>query len=100
VAGVGQIRQSRLAEGTSGRVVGWVTEARSGMEWIDGGKERKDEAARVAGGDRAGRAEHGEVEIQAGSESLRILELERENLRLTRLVADLLLKNQQLREAN
>jgi hypothetical protein len=69
------------------------------MEWIDGGKERKDEAARVAGGDRAGRAEHG-VEIQAGSESLRILELERENLRLTRLVADLLLKNQQLRESN
>jgi hypothetical protein len=69
------------------------------MEWIDGGKEQKDEAARVAGGDRAGRAEPG-VEIQADSESLRILELERENLRLTRLVADLLLKNQQLREAN
>jgi hypothetical protein len=70
------------------------------MDWIDGGKERDDEAARAAGGDRVGGAERRKVEIQAGSESLRILELERENVRLTRLVADLLLKNQQLRESN
>jgi hypothetical protein len=77
-----------------------VREARSGMEWIDGGKKREDEVAGVTGGDRAGRAEHSKVKVQAGSESLRILELEMENLRLTRLVADLLLKNQQLRESN
>jgi hypothetical protein len=71
------------------------------MEWIDGGKEREDVTAGAAGGARAGQAERGRGEIQAaGSESLRILELERENLRLTRLVADLLLKNQRLRESN
>jgi hypothetical protein len=40
----------------------------------------------------------GKVEKKAASESLRLMELETENLRLTRLVAELLLKNQKLRE--
>ena len=39
-------------------------------------------------------------ELSAVAQHHRILELELENLRLTRLVADLLLKNQRLRESN
>jgi hypothetical protein len=84
------------------------------MEWLDGEQEREGGTARPADGVRAragksGRAERGEaagghltekVEVRAGSEAQRIFELEMENLRLTRLVADLLLKNQRLRESN
>jgi hypothetical protein len=42
----------------------------------------------------------GKVEKKMTAESLRLAELETENLRLTRLVAELLLRNQQLRETN
>jgi hypothetical protein len=85
------------------------------MEWLDGEQEREGGTARPADGVRAragksGRAERGEAAgghrtekvevVRAGSEGQRIFELEMENLRLTRLVADLLLKNQRLRESN
>ncbi len=42
----------------------------------------------------------GKVEKKITAESIRLMELETENLRLTRLVAELLLRNQQLRETN
>ncbi len=48
---------------------------------------------RRAGGQR-------EAETQAGSTQLRMMELEMENFRLNRLVAELLLKNQELRKAD
>ena len=85
------------------------------MDWVEGEQEREGRAARPADGGparavRSGRVERGEaatgglpaekVEVRAGSEGQRIFELEMENLRLTRLVADLLLKNQRLRESN
>ena len=85
------------------------------MDWVEGEQEREGRAARLADGGparavRSGWVERGEaatgglpvekVEVRAGSEGQRIFELEMENLRLTRLVADLLLKNQRLRESN
>jgi hypothetical protein len=85
------------------------------MDWVEDEQEREGRAARLADGAPAraglnGRVERREattgvrptekVELRAGSEGQRIFELEMENLRLTRLVADLLLKNQRLRESN
>jgi len=71
------------------------------MGWVESEKDQKDrEAARLTGSNQAGAPEYHEKKVQAGGESMRMLELELENLRLTRLVADLLLKNQQLRESN
>jgi hypothetical protein len=95
-------------------VIGMSCSVRCGMEWLDGEQEREGGTARPADGvraraDKSGRVERGEaagghrtekVEVRAGSEDQRIFELEMENLRLTRLVADLLLKNQRLRESN
>jgi hypothetical protein len=45
-----------------------------------------------------GSAKRSEVQVRE-AETLRVLELEMENFRLNRLVAELLLKNQQLRKA-
>jgi hypothetical protein len=96
-------------------VIGMSCSVRFGMEWLDDEQEREGGTARPADGVRAragksGRVERGDaatgglrtekVEFRAGSEDQRIFELEMENLRLTRLVADLLLKNQRLRESN
>jgi len=81
--------------------------------------ERIETTARLQGGRREGTIGRGGVErVESltgllermeslgwpkeprADESVRMLELEAENVRLTRLVAELLLKNQQLRESN
>jgi len=74
------------------------------MEWVEDEKERDGEAARANAGHRVGKAEchprkiHSNENLNATNQQM--LELELENLRLTRLVADLLLKNQRLRTSN
>jgi hypothetical protein len=55
--------------------------------------ERVGDGLRQAGGGR-------ETETQAGSAQLRMMELEMENFRLNKLVAELLLKNQELRKTD
>lgn len=76
------------------------TKWRGEMTLMDTEQGRKREASRLTGGSRGGELDNGTQEMQAGSWSSRIVELELENLRLTRLVGDLLLKNQRLRESN
>ena len=76
------------------------TKGRGEMTLMDTEQGRKREASRLTGGNRGGELDNGTQEVQAGSWSSRIVELELENLRLTRLVGDLLLKNQRLRESN
>jgi hypothetical protein len=70
------------------------------MEWMEEEKEKDAEAVRLTAASRAGKAEHHPRKIDSNTENLRMLELELENLRLTRLVADLLLKNQRLRTSH
>jgi hypothetical protein len=60
--------------------------------------ERENEQGGPLEGAGRGDGWGGKVEKKVASESLRLMELETENLRLTRLVAELLLKNQKLRE--
>jgi len=73
------------------------------MGWVDG-EQRRDGARQPEGsGSRASKNETGKslkVETKTAPDAYRLVELEMENLRLTQLVADLLLKNQQLRESN
>jgi hypothetical protein len=73
------------------------------MSWVDGEK-RQDGARQPEGaGGRVSKIEAGKglkVETKVAPDAYRMVELEMENLRLTQLVADLLLKNQQLRESN
>lgn len=75
------------------------------MKWVDGKDGQLEGAAQSAENACAARASRRrgaveEGETQVGPEGMRIFELEVENHRLTRLVADLLLKNQRLRESN
>jgi hypothetical protein len=67
-----------------------ATNAGCGMDWVKQ-KSLMDAGAEVA-------AKTGKVE-KLKAESLRMMELEMENFRLNKLVAELLLKNQQLRRA-
>ncbi|MCU1323270.1 MAG: hypothetical protein JWM43_2919 [Acidobacteriaceae bacterium] len=66
------------------------------MGWVEELQQHK--AERPTGGSRAEQVEGKERTVQA--ESLRMLELEIENMRLTQLVGELLLKNQRLRDCN
>jgi hypothetical protein len=68
------------------------------MEWID--EEKDGEAVRLTVASRGSKAECHPRKMDSNTENLRMLELELENLRLTQLVADLLLKNQKLRTSN
>jgi len=71
------------------------------MSWVDGEK-RQDGARQPEGaGGRVPKIEAKslKVETKTAPDAYRLVELEMENLRLTQLVADLLLKNQQLRES-
>lgn len=75
------------------------------MGWVDGDQRRDGVRQPEGAGGRGPTVEAGEtkrvkVETKAAPDAYRIVELEMENLRLTQLVADLLLKNQQLRESN
>ena len=67
------------------------------MTVIERENELRGTCRRPEGGD--GRSVKMEKKIMT-ADGLRMAELETENLRLTRLVAELLLKNQQLRETN
>ena len=80
------------------------------MGWIDGEQRREDgrlregvggRVVKTEGGIEAGRVEGVKFETRTAPDAYRMVDLlEMENLRLTGLVADLLLKNQQLRESN
>ena len=67
-------------------------ETRCGMDLMEQKKMPREITAKAE-------ATRGGVE-KLGSESLRLMELEMENFRLNRLVAELLLKNQELRKAD
>jgi hypothetical protein len=72
------------------------------MGWVDGEQRRDGGRQPENTGDRVPKTEIGKslrVETKVAPDAYRIVELEMENLRLTQLVADLLLKNQQLRES-
>jgi hypothetical protein len=64
------------------------------MTVVERENEQKGSCRRPEGGDGWG----SKVKKVMTDEGLRMVELETENLRLTRLVAELLLKNQKLRE--
>jgi hypothetical protein len=64
------------------------------MEWL---REKSMEVAEAG----AKKGERERLEASRGeAETLRVMELEMENFRLNKLVAELLLKNQQLRKAD
>lgn len=75
------------------------------MTWVDskngqpeGDAQRTGSACAVSATGRRRAVDEGEQQVEP--EGLRIFELETENQQLTRLVAELLLKNQRLRELN
>ena len=83
---------SRRPEASEMNAICDSTNAGCGMEWL---KENGlvEGAAEVA-------AKKGERTERREAEPLRVLELEMENFRLNKLVAELLLKNQELRRAD
>lgn len=70
------------------------------MTLINTEQGSKSESASLKGGSHGDEVKSGAEEMQAGSWRTRTVELELENLRLARLVGDLLLKNQRLRATN
>ncbi len=69
------------------------------MTWDYEDQRKKSEFAGWPVAGRPGKGDCNETKVSTTPESMKMLELELENLRLTRLVADLLLKNQQLRSS-
>ena len=75
------------------------------MGWVDGEQRRDGTRQQEGSGGRVpkvetDKTERVKVDTKAMPDAYRMVELEMANLRLTQLVADLLLKNQQLRESN
>ena len=75
------------------------------MTWVDskdgqpkGDAQQSDSGCAVNGTRHRRTVDEGKQQV--GPDGLRIFELETENQQLTRLVAELLLKNQRLREPN